>query len=605
MDKNSLYRLMEANGFVSGDLLCHYAFSGASGSLLFNEAHEVSGSNWMSGHFLDWPLTGKIDADKTPGISRKNTNITSTSDDFDGSGYFKGDDVVTVGTGVPSDSWTAFISFSGTMSDDIKNLSNVILSTNNSPEDTSGFFVGRNHRSLFIENYDNTNSVQNAQTHSRELLEKNIISISKTKLNQVAVSVYDSVDATKNYTEAFSIKGYNNSDQINIGGFLNNQNNVLGYTGFSGYLDQFLLLTGNLKDQEKVDIVKSFYASNYSKPAYVTQETSFISQSGVELVTGVFDTGVTGYENALVRNLSTSDGSFSLYRSSGVEGEITGSFYSGVPGTGTETIKSTVYQEESYSYSQQDVESYSPSIVSFKNSQTGAYEIYSRPVKSDTIDLTAEYDKVEKNFSVDSVFTGIESNNQIGLIYANGYLLESGNSNTGMYTRVDDFSINASGYSGIDNVIYDLVTTDSNGQVQFEVTSEQATGLRFTDGKYLTKDIYFEGVKLLSGEHWSGSYADSFIDVVQSSFGAGIGVDQGTLTFVPTADSFVRLTGQGATRINTNLNLINEQVWVDGIRQIRDKDYYLVSSESNLNSTSRQNPVENILYSGQTGFYNV
>ena len=491
------------------------------------------------------------------------------------------------------------------MSDDIKNLSNVILSTNNSPEDTSGFFVGRNHRSLFIENYDNTNSVQSAQTHSRELLEKNIISISKTKLNQVAVSVYDSVDATKNYTEAFSIKGYNNSDQINIGGFLDNQNNVLGYTGFSGYLDQFLLLTGNLKDQEKVDIVKSFYASNYSKPAYVTQETSFTSQSGVELVTGVFDTGVTGYENALVRNLSTSDGSFSLYRSSGVEGEITGSFYSGVPGTGTETIKSTVYQEESYSYSQQDVESYSPSIVSFKNSQTGAYEIYSRPVKSDTIDLTAEYDKVEKNFSVDSVFTGIEKNNQIGLIYANGYLLESGSSNTGMYTRADDFSINASGYSGVDSIIYDLVTTDSDGQIQFEVASVQATGIRFTDAKYSTKDIYFEGVKLLSGEHWSGSYSEGFVDVVNSNFGGAGNVGVGTLTFVPVVDSFVRLTGQGATRINTNLNLINEQVWVDGIRQTRDKDYYLVSSESNLNSTSRQNPVENILYSGQTGFYNV
>ena len=112
-------------------------------------------------------------------------------------------------------------------------------------------------------------------------------------------------------------------------------------------------------------------------------------------------------------------------------------------------------------------------------------------------------------------------------------------------------------------------------------------------------------VKLLSGEHWSGSYSEGFVDVVNSNFGGAGNVGAGTLTFVPVVDSFVRLTGQGATRINTNLNLINEQGWVDGIRQIRDKDYYLVSSESNLNSTSRQNPVENILYSGQTGFYNV
>ena len=60
--------------------------------------------------------------------------------------------------------------------------------------------------------------------------------------------------------------------------------------------------------------------------------------------------------------------------------DITGSFYSGVAGTGTQTVKTSVYQEESYSYSQEDLNSYSPSIVSFKNSLAAndIYEIYCR-----------------------------------------------------------------------------------------------------------------------------------------------------------------------------------------------------------------------------------
>ena len=61
MDKSGLYGLMKANGFDAEQLMAHYSFSGSSGMLMFNEEQEVSGANWMSGHFLDWPETGKVD----------------------------------------------------------------------------------------------------------------------------------------------------------------------------------------------------------------------------------------------------------------------------------------------------------------------------------------------------------------------------------------------------------------------------------------------------------------------------------------------------------------------------------------------------------------
>ena len=607
MDKNSLYKLMEVNGLPQSDLLCHFGFSGASGSIFFNEAHEVSGQNWISGHFLDWPSTEKLDAGKLPGISRVSSGINSSSVDLDGSGYLKGDSVITLGSGIPTGSWTAFLSFKGGVNDNIKDLSNVLLSTNDAPDSTSGFFVGRNSRSLFVENYNNNNSVQQIHSHSTELLEKNIISISKNQLNDISVSVHDFLNTKQVNTETFTLEGYGDSDQINIGGFPNNQNSILGYTGFSGYLDQFVLITGSLAEEQRKDLVDSFYAKNYQKPNYSIQEVQFVAQSGMVPVNGVIDSGITGYENVVVKTMSSNTGTFNLYASSGVTGEITGTFFSGVTGSGIETRKVLTYNEESYSYSQEDIKSYSPSIVSIAEplAASDVYEIYSRNQKSDTVGLEAEYDKVYKDFTVDEVFTGIEENNQVALIYANGYLLESGNSNTGMYTRVDDYSINASGYSGIDNVIYDLVTTDSNGQVQFEVTSQQATGVRFTGSKYLTKDIYFEGIKLLSGEHWSGGQSNGFVDVLKSGYSSANGVGTGTLIFVPIVDSFTRVTGKGSSLVDTNLRLLNNQVWVNGVRQIEDRDYYTVAQHSQLNSTTRQTPVETILYSGQTGFYNV
>ena len=605
MDKNSLYSLMQANGIPTGELLCHYAFSGASGSLVFNEAYEVSGDNWMSGHFLDWPSTGKIDADKFPGISRLSSDLGSSSSDFDGSGYLTGDSVITIGTGVPTGSWTAFISFSGEAVDDRKDLSRVILSTNNSPNSTSGFFVGRNSRSLFVENYNNDQSVQDIYTHKKELLGKNIVSITKNDLNDISVSVHDFLNTHELSTETFSLNGYSESDQINIGGFLNNQNEVLGYTGFSGYLDQFVLVSGSLAGEQRKDIVDSFYAKTYSEAGYVVEETAFTAESGLSLETGVIDSGVTGYENAHISNLSVPGGNLSLYVNSGVTGEITGSFYSGVPGTGTETVLATVFKEESYSYSEDDIKSYSPSIVSFNKalSANDVYEIYTQSNKSDSLNLTAEYDKVEKNFTLGEIFTGIEKNNQAAMIYANGYLLESGDSNTGMYTRVDDYSINASGYSGVDTVMYDLLPSYANGHVLYETSS--ATGISFATSPYLKKDIYFEGVKLLSGEHWTASAG--YVEISDSDYPieGNVGIGAGTVSFVPVADQFSRVTGKGANVVETSLKLMNEQVWINGIKQIKNKDYFTVSNKSQLNSAFRQNPLETILYSGQSGFYNV
>lgn len=605
MNKDSLNKILELNGLTNSDIICDYSFSGASGSLIFNEAYEQLGINWMSGHFLDWPSTGKIDAEKYAGISRNDTDIDSSSFDLDGSGYLKGNSAITVGSGVPAESWTAFISFSGEVGSSNKNTSNVILATNESPDSTSGFFVGINSRSLFVENYNNNTSGQDIHTHNKELLAKNIISLSKDEFDTVSISVHDFLNTKEDVTESFVLRGYQRSDQINLGGFVNNQNNLLGYTGFSGYLDQFLLITGDLSQGQKNDVVDSFYSSSFTKPYYSNETVSFVEFSGMQEVTGVIDSGITGYENLLVKNIDSSQGSLSLYVNSGITGEITGSFFSGVTGSGVKTSTNLVYNEELLIYSQDDIKSYSSSLVSIreKMSNQDIYEIYSQSQKSDSMNLVADYDKAYSTFSMENLFTGIEKDNQIGLIYANGYLLRSGDSDEGMYARVDDYSISASGYSGIDTVVYDLIPTYSQGQVEHVLSSQAPTGIRLTDSKFLNKDIYHGGKKLISGLHWQ--HGGSFVDIVDSNYPLASQVEAGVLIFVPVADSFTSVTGEGLNTIDTNTNLLNEQVWINGVRKLKGTDYYSVSQHSQLSYSTRQTPSETILYSGQTGFYNV
>ena len=242
--------------------------------------------------------------------------------------------------------------------------------------------------------------------------------------------------------------------------------------------------------------------------------------------------------------------------------------------------------------------------MSFKNNlgANDVYEIYSQNDKLDSVGLTSTYDRSTDVFQIEDAFSGIDTDGQVGLIYANGRLLESGSTNTGMFVRRDDYSISASGYSGVDTVICDTFKSYDEGQVQYEAS--YATGLNFTDSKFLDKDIYFEGIKLLSGEHWQKG--SNFVDIYSTGYPITYGdTSEGTYIFAPTSKNFTRITGKGLTSVDTNINLINEQVWLNGVRQVRDLDYYLVSRPSKLNTTFRQTPLNTILYSGQTGFYNV
>ena len=604
MDKSGLYGLMEANGIDTGQLVAHYSFSGSSGMLVFNEAQEASGTNWMSGHFLDWPSTGKVDYSLTPGLSIGKSDLHVSTAGNGGSGYFTGDSVLQVGSGIGDNEWTAFLSFSGDYREETKKTARVILSTASSPNSSSGFFLGENSRSMFVENYNTGDSIGDIYAFGEANFKKNLISLSKNEYGRVSLTLHDFSDiGTLSSSDDFILGDYTDSDQIYIGGFPSNQN--LSYTGFSGYIDDFILINGSIGEFEKADIAKAVVASNYQPSRYEETSVETVDISGMLSVTGVVGSGITGYETTLTKTVTNLAGeSISTYISSGVTGQITGDFFSGVDGTGVSTTFSSQFFEEKVSYDNAALKSYAPEIITFKKalSATDIFEIYSQKNKLDSIAVEASYSEVGANFFVSDSLTDVEENNEIGLVYANGKLLESGDTDAGMFVRDTDYSIRASGYSGSDFVLVDRVPDYSGGQIYYEATS--ATGLSFTSDKYIEKDIYHNGVKLLSGKQWLGQA--NYVEITQTSYAGGT-VGKGTLSFVPVVkNGFERVTGLGPVgKVHPGFRMVNEQVWVNGVRQRKDHDYYSVSSGNMLASDSRQSSSNELLYSGQTGYYNV
>ena len=610
MDKSGLYGLMEANGLETNQLIAHYSFSGSSGMLVFNEAKETSGTNWMSGHFLDWPSTGCLDYSVSPGFSIGKSDLHLSTANNDGSGYFAGDSVLQVGSGIATGEWTAFLSFSGDYIEERKKTARVILSTASSPNSNSGFFLGENSRSMFVENYNTEESAGDIHVFDEAGFRKNLISLSKNEYGRVSLTLHDFSDiGTLGSVQDFSLDSYTDSDQIYIGGFPSNQNSL--YTGFSGYVDDFILIDGSIGEFERSDIAQAIIASNYQPSEYVEYTSSVeVAISGMSLETGIIDSGITGYEVATIKTVTNLAGeSLSTCISSGVTGEITGEFFSGVTGSGTTTVLSTKLYEENISYDQKTLKSYAPEIIVFKNalSATDIFEIYSQKNKSESIGVETYYNGVEASYFVSADLTGIETNNEIGLVYANGRLLGSGDTNTGMFIRDTDYTVRASGYSGSDFVLVDRIPSYSEGQVDYEVVGPDPHGFvnfRPAADKYLEKDIYHEGVKLLSGKHWLSDGTD--IDITDI-FGGGGYISPGTLSFVPVVkNGFERVTGLGPIgKVHPGFRMVNEQVWVNGVRQRKDYDYYSVSSGNMLASDSRQSASIELLYSGQTGYYNV
>ena len=69
-------------------------------------------------------------------------------------------------------------------------------------------------------------------------------------------------------------------------------------------------------------------------------------------------------------------------------------------------------------------------------------------------------------------------------------------------------------------------------------------------------------------------------------------------------NNFTHVTGSAAQFVNTQTALVEEQVWLNGQRMLRDEDYIRVSNISLLKSPSFITGFDNIIYNNDNDFFN-
>ena len=145
--------------------------------------------------------------------------------------------------------------------------------------------------------------------------------------------------------------------------------------------------------------------------------------------------------------------------------------------------------------------------------------------------------------------------------------------------------------------IYDIIS--GSGSLTGLTTQDVTNGSKAFSESYINnRDLYLNGIKLMSGIDYSGVGATVVLSTTN--------LTDGDILVLPKHNkNLSRYTGYNDNNFDTNLSLFDEQVWVNGLRQIRGTDYEKLSN-FNLNySTFSLDPMPDIIYNNDTGYFNV
>ena len=570
MDSGILIKTFQKNFFNTGNLISYYSFSNPSGKILFNNLY-TTGDHFIEGD------SSKINLELHPAISVGSTN-NATAGVYGGSGYFNYSDLLQIGTGLSLTDWSVFVNFLQQTPPSGREAS-VLVSSMDSPGSQSGFNIGLNASNRVYLDFINGNGARETHTHSAELSNfNNLISVSKNS-EQIQIIYHDFIDDDSKL-ETFDVSGMKNADAWKIGGM---QTPYENYTGFSGYIDDILISSEGYNGSVASIISDSFFMtgveSGHSQEIIVySNETT-----GTEFnLTGVNETGVTDYVDVLVDTVN----GVTLYQKSGVEGELTGftiSYLTGglTSGTGTSFING--HNLVDYNYSNKFADN---CIIFDKDiNLTSTYEIYSYNQRTDLLNKDLMYNFGDNDFITETGHSGENLN-----VYMDGRAIYSGSGFTFNDFEVDFAHEVVSSGTGIYNFI-------TGNQVATSFTGSVGT-ISLTNSKYFNKDVYLDGVKLVSGSVWSGTPSSIQIDASSLS--------SGTYFFLPRhSHSVNRATGNVSQFIKFDFKLVNEQLWVNGFKQKEGADYTKTSTHSLLNSNKYLTGFTDLIFNNETGFFNV
>ncbi len=138
--------------------------------------------------------------------------------------------------------------------------------------------------------------------------------------------------------------------------------------------------------------------------------------------------------------------------------------------------------------------------------------------------------------------------------------------------------INASGEAFIDQSNYTLSTSNSN-------------------------DPYLAGYKLVSGIDYTQTSSE--ISLISSQI-QNSRYTTGNVIFLPRiSENFVKFTGIAEQFVDTNIDLIDEQVWLNGKRIIINQDYIKVFDQGLSKSPKFITGFNNTIYNNDNNFFNI
>lgn len=665
MDADTLKTVFEINSLPTGSIQAVYSFDSGSGCLIFNDYYPTGEQVY------DGDVTRPV-IETSPAVS-----ISCSSNVVDNlgisSGVFKETDVLEVVEPLATGNWTFFVDYNEER-DDLGNVARVMVSTMNQSASGSGFNFGFNASNRPYFEYIDSNNIRQIHTHSKDVGINNLVSVSQN-LETVSITNHD-IGSFEHESEEFEAVNFVEADALYVGNFKTGVN--LGYQGFSGSMDSFILYKESLTLDTQNTIAENYFYSGIQSGSTSSSLVSGLEVTGVEVnLSGLTGTGITGYISTLYKTVeSCLCGDINFYKDSGVSGELFGQVVTYLTGsgyiTGSEFTDIAPTRISNYNRTLK----YAEKGITFLNKvPTGsAYEVYSfSTFHGDALNSQAQYkggvdyfytntgyqsgnlnvfvnglakysgtdfnivssDLGEKNISFTPavfnstdvvIFDRISGSQEsvytfsgftvtgLGLVYSgSGYtsvpsVVFSGGENTAATATTGDVG-------GVTRVIGLTLTSGGSGHVTAPTVSItgggasiEATGEAFIDqNNYIfstsnTDDPYLNGYKLLSGSDYTQTASNIALipaQVQKSQYATG------NIIFLPRINSnYTHITGTANQFVDTQTALIEEQVWLNGKRLVRDQDYIRVSNIGLLRPPIFITGFSNIIYNNDDNFFN-
>lgn len=552
-------------------LKAFYSFDSGSGNYIFNNLYTVA----------DQLISGIPVSNKYPGVlvgKTRNSFHPSTS----GSGIFSYKESVRVGDTVDFSDWTLFINYSASNFASVNsNLGTILVSTSSGADLASGFFFGINQSNRPFFEYKNGNNSQ-IYTLNQELGPKNVLSVSKN--GNVLDMIYHDKQHQDNYNLSFQVENFSNSDTWFLGGPLFNSSS---YTGLSGVIDDFLLFNAPLVTSIKNSFIDAFFVSGITD-ATVGQETQYVPSVVSVAVnpTGIIGTGIigTGYQIVQVPDISGS--LINVISTQYITGFLTGQTIEYTTGDATGVQVATnvaggVFFD--YGYLRDYIK---PLFVYNGAVSTGSQvEIYGYNTLISGINVELESNPVYGTYRVLEPLQADNLN-----VYLTGLYQVSGLGWNNRYSQSSDTIFN-SNWPKNSKVTADLI---SGSQAYYSFVGGSGP-LPLSDPSYSGKDVYVNGVKLISGIHYTSAGNDYNILAIET-------LPTGLINFAPRrSDIYSMYTG--STGVNFN-GILDEQLWFNGVRLIRG-DRYIKTSNQSLRTGNTLTGFNLLIYSGEESFFNI